>query len=123
MTKLSYMMQGRQERELVLKEILDNHPPWALPFYVIDTGEFRQCLYFCQNLQAVSYILSLLGSGEDRIPDKVSVQPYNVKIAYVDESHLSDLFETFIVADEQHSNWSIIFEYSNRGPEYDILSP
>lgn len=120
---ISYMTNCRLDREMIQARILEEHPPWALPLYVIDTGEIRQCLYFCQNLTAVSYVLSLMGNGEDRAPITVTVQPFNYRVAYIDEAHLNDLFEMFIKADHEHNNWSIIFEYSRHGPEYEILSP
>jgi len=120
---INYFKQSsRQSSQTILDKILVNHPPWALPSYVVDTGENNQLLYFCQNLQAVSWILNKLGNGEDRAPDKLYVNPFNHRLPYVDESNLEELFYLFIKADEEHSNWVVVFEYTNLGPEYEILS-
>lgn len=118
-----YMQSDRQHTQNMVDIILDNHPPWALPSYVIDTGEQNQLLYFCQNLSAVSWILDTLGLGEDRIPHLLTVNPYVPRKVYVDESNLEELFFLFFKADKECTNWVVIFEYTQHGPEYEILSP
>lgn len=120
---IRYNKTNSQTQQGIVKTMVHNHPPWALPSFVIDLNErIRNTLFFCQNLKAVSTLLTILGNGEDRSPDRLSVQPYEPFRVYIDPSNMEELLFAFLKADQEHSNWIVVFEYKDTGVECEILS-
>lgn len=120
---IRYIKTSGQTQQGLVETMVRNHPPWALPSFVVDPNErIRNTLYFCENLQAVSQLLSIMGNGEDRSPDRLSVQPYEPFKLYIDPLDMNELLFMFLKADQEHSNWTVVCEYKDKGVEYEILS-
>lgn len=109
---------GKDTLERTMKE----HPPWALPSYVVDTHEGHNTLYFCKNLQAVNMVLGLMVDGGDKISDRLTVEPYSPQRLYIEESHVEEMFFLFLKAEDTTPNWTVIFEYTSNDLECEILS-